>query len=79
LTPSARTVLELVIAGQPLSEREREVLACAASGLTMEETAAELYLSLETVKGYRRRIIAKLKANNISHAVAIGFASRILP
>jgi DNA-binding CsgD family transcriptional regulator len=79
LTPSARTVLELVIAGQPLSEREREVLACAASGLTMEETASELYLALETVKGYRRRIIAKLKANNIPHAVAIGFEQGILP
>ena len=67
------------MAGQPLSEREREVLACAASGLTMEQTAAKLYLALETVKGYRRRIIAKLKANNIPHAVAIAFEQGILP
>jgi DNA-binding CsgD family transcriptional regulator len=68
-----------VIAGQPLSEREREVLACAASGLTMEETASQLYLALETIKGYRRRIIAKLKANNMPHAVAIGFERGLLP
>jgi DNA-binding CsgD family transcriptional regulator len=79
VTESARTDLELVVAGQPLSHREREVLTRAAAGMTVEETASELFLAIDTIKGYRRRVIAKLRANNISHAVAIGFQEGILP
>jgi DNA-binding CsgD family transcriptional regulator len=79
MTESARTDLELVVAGQPLSRREHEVLTRAAEGKTVEETASELYLAVDTIKGYRRRVIAKLRANNIPHAVAIGFQEGILP
>lgn len=78
MTVSARTDLELVIAGQPLSTREQEVLSCAAEGKTAEETAVTLFLAIDTVKDYRRRVIAKLRANNIPHAVAIGFQRGIL-
>lgn len=31
-----------------------------------------MYLAEETVKSYRKRIILKLKARNLMHAVAIG-------
>jgi len=78
VTAPARTVLEMVVAGQPLSSREREVLTCAADGKTIDETAKQLLLGVETIKDHRRRVIAKLRANNISHAVAIGFRQGLL-
>ena len=40
------------MAGQPLSRREHEVLTRAAAGKTVEETASELYLAIDTIKGY---------------------------
>ena len=54
-----------------LLQRERDVLAGAADGETAEQTGARLYLSSETVKSYRKRVIAKLGARNGTHAVAL--------
>ena len=61
--------------GEPLNEREREILAGAADGETAVETGERLYLSPETVKSYRKRIIAKLGARNGTHAVALALRS----
>lgn len=55
-----------------LSVRERQVLQAAADGLTVEQTAALLWLSPETVKSHRRWIYLKLDARGVAHAVAIG-------
>jgi len=60
--------------GDPLTERELEVLARAAAGDTMVETARRVFLAPETVKTYRQRIIRKLGARNITHAVALAVA-----
>lgn len=57
--------------GRPLSAREEQVLALAAGGRSLEETAGELYLSIETVKTHRKGAIHKLGALNTTHAVAI--------
>ena len=40
---------------------------------------ARLFLSSETVKSYRKRIIAKLGARNGTHAVALALRSGLLP
>jgi len=53
------SLLAEVLQGEPLTERETEILAAAAEGETAAQTGARLYLSSETVKGYRKRIIAK--------------------
>ena len=45
-----------ILEGQSLSDRETEILAGAAEGETAEETGARLFLSSETVKGYRKRV-----------------------
>jgi DNA-binding CsgD family transcriptional regulator len=65
------TLLAEILEGEPLNAREREVLAGAAEGETAAQTGARLYLSPETVKSYRKRIIAKLGARNGTHAVAL--------
>lgn len=47
-----------------LTERESQVLALLAEGMTNREIAAGLYLSAETVKSYVAQIFAKLDVRN---------------
>jgi two-component system response regulator DesR len=48
----------------PLTEREREVLAASESGATIEDVAAGLYLSEGTVRNYLSAAIKKLGTRN---------------
>jgi len=63
---------------EPLSRRELEVLPLIAEGLTNQEIAARLYLSLHTVKAHARNIYAKLGVNSRTQAVAKGRALGLL-
>jgi LuxR family maltose regulon positive regulatory protein len=63
---------------EPLSSRELEVLALIAEGLTNQEIAARLYLSLHTVKAHTRNIYAKLGVSSRTQAVAKGRALGVL-
>jgi len=72
------TLLAEVIGGDDLTEREMEILVLAADGDTAAETGDRLFLSVETVKGYRKKIIAKLEARNMAHAIAIAFRTRLI-
>ncbi len=53
-----------------LSIREMEVLECLAKGLTTAQTAAELFISENTVKTHVRHILEKLEASNRAEAVS---------
>jgi LuxR family transcriptional regulator, maltose regulon positive regulatory protein len=64
---------------EALSERELEVLHLIAAGLTNQEIATRLYLSLHTVKVHARNINAKLGAGSRTQAVAKGRALGLLP
>lgn len=48
----------------PLTEREREVLAASEGGATIEDVAAMLYLSEGTVRNYLSTAIKKLGTRN---------------
>jgi DNA-binding NarL/FixJ family response regulator len=52
-----------------LSERELEVLACLAEGLTTLQIASRLFISENTVKTHIRHILDKLEASNRTEAV----------
>jgi len=57
---------------EKLTERESEVLALLAEGLTNREIAQRLVLSPETVKWYNKQIYQKLGAGNRTEAVVVG-------
>jgi LuxR family maltose regulon positive regulatory protein len=63
---------------EPLSARELEVLQLIAAGLTNQEIADRLYLSLHTVKAHARNIYAKLDAKSRTQAVARAKTAGIL-
>jgi DNA-binding NarL/FixJ family response regulator len=48
----------------PLTDREEQVLATVAQGLTNSEIAGELYITLSTVKTHIASLMAKLGARN---------------
>lgn len=54
----------------PLTERELEILRLVADGLNSREIAQRLYLSLETVRWYRKQIYGKLDAHSRAQALA---------
>jgi DNA-binding NarL/FixJ family response regulator len=55
----------------PLSERERDVLALVGAGRSNPEIAAELYISLATVKSHVRHILAKLDLRDRPQAIVL--------
>jgi len=54
---------------EPLTPREEEVLHLLVEGLSNKEIGARLHLTEGTVKNYVSTIIAKLQANDRTHAV----------
>jgi DNA-binding NarL/FixJ family response regulator len=78
LSPSVtRSLIERVRAGgvddraaaaqarlERLTDREREVALCVGRGLSNAETAAELFLSVPTVKAHVSRLFDKLEVTN---------------
>jgi len=55
-----------------LSAREIDVLRLIATGNANKEIAARLSITEETVKNHVTHILAKLGANDRTHAVTIG-------
>jgi LuxR family maltose regulon positive regulatory protein len=64
---------------EPLSEREIEVLQLIAEGLSNQEIAQRLFLSLATVKWHTSNIYGKLGVKNRTQAVAKARSLGILP
>jgi DNA-binding NarL/FixJ family response regulator len=61
-----------------LSSREIEVLRLVSGGNANKEIAAQLSISEVTVKGHVQNILAKLSANDRTHAVTIGLKRGII-
>jgi LuxR family transcriptional regulator, maltose regulon positive regulatory protein len=66
LAPASQAAPVIV---EQLSEREREVLRHASGMLTTAEIAAELYISMNTVKSHLKSIYRKLAAAHRGEAV----------
>ena len=61
----------LSVGPNPLTDREREVLAAAADGATVADVAAALHLSESTVRNYLSAAIGKTGSRNRIEAVRV--------
>lgn len=64
---------------QGLSTREEEVLALIALGMSNAEIGRELFLSIDTVKTYVRRLYSKLHVKNRAQAALRAGEFHVLP
>lgn len=55
----------------PLSEREKEILDLLAKGYTTAQTADAIFLSTETVRWYRKKLLAKYGVANTPELVSL--------
>jgi DNA-binding NarL/FixJ family response regulator len=54
-----------------LTDREKEIARLIAEGLTSKQVARQLFISIETVKTHRRRMLQKNNISNFPHLVYI--------
>jgi len=75
--PSSRSHTQPLI--EPLSDRELDVLRLLADGLTNQEIALALFISVNTVKTHLKNIYGKLGVNDRREAVAKAKELNLLP
>lgn len=65
--------------GFNLTEREQEVLVLLTNGLTNQDIAAELSISISTVKKHVRNILTKTKTRNRTELTKLAMQQQIVP
>jgi DNA-binding NarL/FixJ family response regulator len=78
IAPEVATALAEHAGDEALSPREVTVLKRIAGGNANKMIAAQLSITEETVKGHVKNILAKLAANDRTHACAIGLKRGII-
>ncbi len=63
---------------EPLSIREKEVVACVVQGLTNRQTAEKLCLSTHTVIAHRRNISAKLNIHSTAGLAIYAIVNKLV-
>ncbi len=61
-----------------LTPRESQLLKLIAEGFTNTEIAIKLFLSPETIKGYRKNLLFKLGAKNTAMLMKIAFDNKLI-
>jgi len=76
--PEVASDLAAHLGEAPLSEREIEVLKLVAAGNSNKNIGRRLSITEQTAKAHMKRIIAKLGANDRTHAVTLAMSRGIL-
>jgi DNA-binding NarL/FixJ family response regulator len=76
--PDVATELAAHVGDDNLSQREIEVLRLVAAGNSNKQIGARLSVTEQTIKAHMKRIIAKLGANDRTHAVTLALGRGIL-
>ena len=81
----ARKVLDMFPSFDPsknetetLTERERTVLALLVKGYSYKMAAAEMNVTIETIRSHIKKIYSKLHVHNSGEAIAIALRNRLL-
>ncbi len=61
-----------------ISTREKEVLVLIAEGLTNQQIAAKLFISLHTVDSHRKNLLIKFEANNTATLIKLAVKYNIV-
>ena len=61
-----------------LTERELEVLQLIADGLTDEQIAEELDISIHTANAHRKKLLEKMNVNNAALLIAEAFRRKLV-
>lgn len=63
---------------EKLSEREKEVLECIATGFTTQEIGDKLFISKNTVETHRKNLLYKLNAKNTAELINNAYQKKII-
>jgi two-component system, NarL family, response regulator LiaR len=74
----ANSVAQPQIAGEQLTERERDVLKCIAEGLSNNEIAEKLVISIGTVKFHVSNVFHKLGVDSRVEAVKLALEQKLV-
>lgn len=61
-----------------LTQREKELLHLVTEGYTNTEIADKIFLSPETIKGYRKNLLLKLGAKNTAVLVKMAIEQKLI-
>ena len=61
-----------------LTRREKEVLELIADGLTNNEIAQQLFISVTTVETHRKNLLIKCKAKNVASLVKVAMQMKLI-
>jgi DNA-binding NarL/FixJ family response regulator len=78
IQPEIATELASCLGEEGLSVRELEVLSLIAAGNANKSIASMLSITEETTKGHVKNILAKLRANDRTHAVTLALKRGII-
>jgi len=78
IPPEIAAELAEHVTDEMLTAREIEILKCAAGGNANKAIAAQLGISEDTVKAHMKNVLAKLDANDRTHAVTIALKRGII-
>lgn len=63
---------------KPLTKRQWEALRCTSQGMSNKEAAEVMGVAQGTIKNHIRQVIQRLRAKNMTHAVAIALRKHII-